>query len=183
MLIAIVLASAYLFLQNENSKLRSELAQTKEQLSALELSAKGLEAELNGKQAETKKLLLQIEALTRSVESLKAALEEESGAAAAPQADSQASGEGEPASISSSEALEKIIQRESRGDPNAYNPAGPYCGIGQLQASHYPKYVGKTWEECAGDYDIQLQAMIAYINDRYGSPEAAWNHILETGWY
>ena len=191
MLIAVILALGILSLQNENNRLRLELVKTKEQVSVLELSAKGLEDEINRKQIETEKMLLQIDELTKSVEFLQAILEEEIGNAteedieAPATADSQAGSQvsNEPAAISSSEALEKIIQRESRGDPNAYNPSGPYCGIGQLQASYYPKYVGKTWEECAGDYDIQLQAMIAYINDRYGSPEAAWNHILETGWY
>jgi flagellar motility protein MotE (MotC chaperone) len=194
LLAAVVLAYGFLSMQNDNKKLRSELAEATERVSVLELSAKGLADELNEKQTETETMLLQLDVLAENVRSLETKLEEKTKEAeeaakenveipAAAVALAGSEGSVEPVAISSSEALEKIIQYESKGNPNAVNPSGPYCGIGQLAASHYPKYVGKTWEECAGNYDIQLQAMMGYINDRYGSPEAAWNHILETGWY
>jgi hypothetical protein len=87
-----------------------------------------------------------------------------------------------PASSSSGRGIEWIINRESHGDPYAEN--GKYKGIGQLDASYYPRYVGMTWEECRGNYDIQLQAMWGYINSRYGgSVDAAIAHIDSTGWY
>jgi len=77
--------------------------------------------------------------------------------------------------------IEWLINRESGGNPYAEN--GRYKGIGQLDASYYPIYVGLTWEECRGNYDIQYQAMLGYISSRYGNVEAAVQHSLDTGWY
>jgi hypothetical protein len=77
--------------------------------------------------------------------------------------------------------LAYIIGRESGGDPWAEN--GIYAGVGQLSKNKYPHYVGKAWEECAGDYSIQLAAMLAYIKDRYGGVEAAYQQVRQRGWY
>ncbi|MDR3072754.1 MAG: hypothetical protein LBU41_04610 [Clostridiales Family XIII bacterium] len=82
---------------------------------------------------------------------------------------------------SEQEMLASIIQWESHGDPWATN--GPYKGIGQLNESYYPKYVGMTWEQCAGNYDIQYTAMYKYIMAVYGSVEGAYNHHLAYHWY
>jgi hypothetical protein len=85
-----------------------------------------------------------------------------------------------PASVSGG-GIEWIIYHESHGDPWATN--GKYLGIGQLQEHHYQAYLGKSWAEVAGDYVAQLEAMYAYIYDRYGSVDAAVAHAQATGWY
>ena len=72
-----------------------------------------------------------------------------------------------PVYLTDDEMLQWIITRESHGDPYATN--GKYKGIGQLDESYYPTYVGMTWAECEGNYDIQLEAMLGYIASRYGS--------------
>ncbi|MDR1778175.1 MAG: hypothetical protein LBR14_00200 [Clostridiales Family XIII bacterium] len=77
--------------------------------------------------------------------------------------------------------LNYIIEKESHG--NAYAENGPYKGIGQLYYTYYDKYVGLTWEQCIGNYDIQLQAMLAYIASRYGTIQGAYNHKVSYGWY
>jgi SLT domain-containing protein len=82
---------------------------------------------------------------------------------------------------SAGDALQNLIARESGGNPYAEN--GVYKGIGQLHYSYYPRYVGLTWEQCIGNYDIQLQAMLAYIASRYGSVENAWSFWQRNGWY
>jgi hypothetical protein len=78
-------------------------------------------------------------------------------------------------------ALASIISRESGGNPWAEN--GQYKGIGQLHYNYYPKYVGLTWEECAGNYDIQLTAMRMYIAERYGTASNAWYFWQMHSWY
>jgi hypothetical protein len=86
------------------------------------------------------------------------------------------------AAFSAEEAsLASIISRESGGNPFAEN--GQYKGIGQLHFNYYPKYVGLTWEECAGDYDIQLTAMRMYIAERYGTATNAWYFWQTHNWY
>ncbi|MDR3315213.1 MAG: hypothetical protein LBS98_01810 [Coriobacteriales bacterium] len=78
-------------------------------------------------------------------------------------------------------ALASIISRESGGNPWSEN--GQYKGIGQLHYNYYPKYVGLTWEECAGNYDIQLTAMRMYIAERYGTASNAWYFWQMHSWY
>jgi hypothetical protein len=83
--------------------------------------------------------------------------------------------------LSDAECAARIIDYESRGDPWAEN--GRYKGIGQLDESYYPLYIGRTWAEVAGDYDAQFEAMSAYVMSRHGSWQAAWAHIEAKGWY
>lgn len=78
-------------------------------------------------------------------------------------------------------SLADIIAGESGGDPNAVN--GQYKGIGQLSESYYERYLGKSWSEVAGDASAQEQAMADYVQDRYGSDEAAIAHWNEYNWY
>ncbi|MDD9138120.1 LysM peptidoglycan-binding domain-containing protein [Fructobacillus sp. CRL 2054] len=82
------------------------------------------------------------------------------------------------ASTDSSEeaALQAIINKESGGNVNATN--GIYYGIGQLSPSLRARYGGNT-----ADYQDQLQAMKAYIADRYGSAQAALAHHNQYNWY
>lgn len=80
------------------------------------------------------------------------------------------------ATPATSSALQNLINRESGGNVNATN--GQYYGIGQLSPALRAIYGGNS-----ANYDDQLQAMQSYINDRYGSAEAAWAHSQATGWY
>lgn len=69
-------------------------------------------------------------------------------------------------------AKEWIAQRESGGDYNATN--GRYIGRYQLDSSYLD-----------GDYSEENQEAAAsrYIEDRYGSWQAAQEHHREYGWY
>lgn len=82
------------------------------------------------------------------------------------------------ASTDSSEeaALQAIINKESGGNVNATN--GIYYGIGQLSPSLRARYGGNT-----ADYQDQLQAMKAYIADRYGTAQNALAHHNQYNWY
>ncbi|MDF7627105.1 LysM domain-containing protein [Lactobacillaceae bacterium L1_55_11] len=73
-------------------------------------------------------------------------------------------------------ALKTLIFRESSGNVNATN--GIYYGIGQLSPQNRARYGGNT-----ADYNDQLQAMQAYIHDRYGSAVQALAHHDAMGWY
>ncbi|OEY81990.1 hypothetical protein NT95_06595 [Oenococcus kitaharae] len=74
-----------------------------------------------------------------------------------------------------------LIQKESSGNPDAEN--GSYKGIGQLSESAYQQYLGRSWEQVKGNYALQLQAMQAYIQDRYGSVANAIAFWQQNGWY
>lgn len=78
--------------------------------------------------------------------------------------------------VGESAALNSLIARESGGNTNATN--GQFYGIGQLSPQARAQYGGNS-----SDYNDQLNAMKAYINDRYGSAENAWAHSQATGWY
>ncbi|SYW07526.1 putative transglycosylase IsaA [Oenococcus oeni] len=85
-------------------------------------------------------------------------------------------------SISSgSDDINWLISRESSGNPNAVN--GSYKGIGQLSEAAYETYLGMTWDQVKGNYQLQLKAMQAYISARYGSVSAAISFWQQNGWY
>jgi hypothetical protein len=87
-------------------------------------------------------------------------------------------------SLSDQEMLNYIINRESSG--NIYATNGIYKGIGQLQEDHYRKYVGMSYADTLKKdypYAVQLQAMMGYINERYGSVASAYRHWVSEGWY
>lgn len=83
------------------------------------------------------------------------------------------------ADLSVDGALGELIHRESSGNPAAQN--GQYYGIGQLSPSNYAKYA--AGQDYQNNYDVQLQAMKAYIAERYGSVENALAHHNANGWY
>ena len=86
--------------------------------------------------------------------------------------------------ISDADMLAWIINHESHGNVDSIN--GIYKGIGQLQDQHYEAYVGMSYEETLSQpdpYAVQQDAMLGYINDRYGSVEAAYEHAEQFGWY
>jgi hypothetical protein len=68
----------------------------------------------------------------------------------------------------------KIIYRESRWNPNAYNPATNAYGLGQLiDSKHYTKNMPYK----------QINAAVKYIAHRYGTPTKAYQHHKKHGWY
>jgi hypothetical protein len=70
-------------------------------------------------------------------------------------------------------AIDSIFTRESNWNPNAQNPTSSAYGIPQFLNATWAAYGGKT-----SDPGRQINAGISYMNDRYGSPNAAnafWN--------
>jgi cell wall-associated NlpC family hydrolase len=70
------------------------------------------------------------------------------------------------------DALYKLWMRESGWNQNAQNPSSGAAGIPQ-------DITGNFHGGAAG----QIAWGLNYILHRYGSPIAAWNHELATGWY
>jgi hypothetical protein len=69
-----------------------------------------------------------------------------------------------------------LVMSESGWNPNARNPTSGAYGIPQaLPASK----LGPN----ASDYHVQLQWMMDYIKQRYGSPAAAWSFHQTHNWY
>jgi hypothetical protein len=77
-------------------------------------------------------------------------------------------------------ALLQVIARESGGSTTAKNPTSGAYGIAQFinGPSEYAQYGGNV-----GTVAGQVTAMINYILQRYGSPEAAEAHEVAYGWY
>jgi len=81
--------------------------------------------------------------------------------------------------------LDQLVYLESKWDPHAQNPYSTAYGIGQ--------FLDQTWEtvgyEKTDDPYTQVDAMIDYVQGRYGSFEAAliaWYERAERtghGWY
>lgn len=71
-------------------------------------------------------------------------------------------------------AFAKVVNRESTWNPDAINRASGACGLGQ--ALPCTKILDHSVEG-------QLNWMISYIDDRYGTPEDAWHAEQTKGWY
>jgi len=75
--------------------------------------------------------------------------------------------------------LENLWGKESGWNPNAQNPSSTAYGIPQLLDSTWASTgIAKT-----SDGYRQIDAGLAYIDSRYGSPCGAWSHSRSTGWY
>lgn len=72
-------------------------------------------------------------------------------------------------------ALNNVEMREAGWNANAVNPNGGAYGIPQALGHGHPFNLG--------DAPAQIKWMLDYIKSRYGSPQAAWNHELQVGWY
>lgn len=74
-----------------------------------------------------------------------------------------------------SPALRELIMRESSGKVTADNPKSSAFGLGQLIKSNRILYAGKLGisNPDTTDPQEQLAMMMAYIKDRYGTPEKA----------
>jgi hypothetical protein len=75
--------------------------------------------------------------------------------------------------------LESLWGKESGWNPNAQNPTSTAYGI--------PQFLDSTWASTGiaktSDGYRQIDAGLIYIENRYGSPCAAWSHSQANNWY
>jgi len=76
--------------------------------------------------------------------------------------------------------LDPLWARESSWNVHAYNLYSGAYGIPQAVPGSKMASAGRHWRTCAR---TQIKWGLRYIKDRYGSPRAAWEHELATGWY
>lgn len=88
------------------------------------------------------------------------------------------------------DAFDMLVNSESGWNYKADNPTSTAIGIPQRLESKHPFPNKKARKKFMTDPIAQLRWMMAYVEDRYGSPEAAWQHKLDTrssenpgGWY
>lgn len=72
------------------------------------------------------------------------------------------------------QAFKSVAMRESGFNPNALNKSSGACGI--PQALPCSKIKDKS-------ISGQIDWMINYIKSRYGTPQEAWAHSQNKGWY
>lgn len=77
------------------------------------------------------------------------------------------------------DAFNALVARESGWSVTASNPSGAY-GLPQALPGSKMSSHGSDW---ATNPRTQLAWMMDYIAGRYGSPQAAWAHSQNTGWY
>jgi hypothetical protein len=76
---------------------------------------------------------------------------------------------------------QRLVQKESGGNPNARNPSSGAYGLGQFlgaTARSYAKYGALS-----PDGSDQIRAMAQYISDRYGNPSNALAFHNRNNWY
>lgn len=76
--------------------------------------------------------------------------------------------------------LDSLWTRESNWNPAAHNPSSGAHGIPQSLPGSKMASVGPDW---ATNPVTQITWGLGYIQDRYGSPCAAWGHSQARGWY
>ncbi|GAA0622707.1 transglycosylase SLT domain-containing protein [Kribbella sandramycini] len=76
--------------------------------------------------------------------------------------------------------LEKLWNKESRWNPRADNPTSSAYGIAQALPGNRMASYGADWRT---NPVTQIKWGLDYIEDRYGSPCAAWGHSQAKGWY
>jgi phage-related protein len=78
------------------------------------------------------------------------------------------------------DALNSVEMREAGYKLNAQNASSGAYGLAQFinGPSEYASYGGNA-STAAG----QITGMLNYIAQRYGTPQAAWNHEVNFGWY
>lgn len=80
--------------------------------------------------------------------------------------------------------IDYIIEHESNFDPHAQNPTSSAFGIGQMIKANRVAYGKKFgFDPNTTNPNEQITMMKAYIQDRYGSPEAAYRFKKQHGWY
>lgn len=76
--------------------------------------------------------------------------------------------------------LDPLWNRESSWNIRAYNLYSGAYGIPQAVPGSKMASAGRHWRTSAA---TQIRWGLRYIKDRYGSPRAAWEHEMATGWY
>ena len=76
--------------------------------------------------------------------------------------------------------LNLLWSRESSWNVYASNPYSGAYGIPQAVPGSKMASAGPDWASSAR---TQIRWGLEYIKARYGSPYAAWEHELDTGWY
>lgn len=76
--------------------------------------------------------------------------------------------------------LINLWNRESGWRTSAYNPYSGAYGIPQALPGHKMAAAGSDWRT---SFRTQVNWGLGYIQSRYGSPCAAWQHSEDRGWY
>jgi hypothetical protein len=76
--------------------------------------------------------------------------------------------------------LDSLWTRESNWNPHADNPSSSAYGIPQALPGSKMASAGPDWADNAV---TQIKWGLGYIQDRYGSPCAAWGHSQSQGFY
>ncbi|QYJ02656.1 lytic transglycosylase domain-containing protein [Nocardioides panacisoli] len=76
--------------------------------------------------------------------------------------------------------LDSLWQKESGWNPAARNPSSGAHGIPQALPGSKMASAGSDW---ATNPRTQITWGLGYIQDRYGSPCAAWGHSQRVNWY
>ncbi|HLU96195.1 MAG TPA: lytic transglycosylase domain-containing protein [Thermobifida alba] len=76
--------------------------------------------------------------------------------------------------------LDSLWQRESNWNHLAQNPSSGAYGIPQALPGSKMASAGADWQTNPA---TQIKWGLGYIQDRYGSPCAAWEHSQSVGWY
>lgn len=82
-------------------------------------------------------------------------------------------------------ALDQLVSHESSWNPKAKNPSSTASGLFQLLDGTWRDYRGGSSAAHARDASVKDQAGagLGYIEDRYGSPGAAWSWWRQHKWY
>lgn len=76
--------------------------------------------------------------------------------------------------------LYQLWEKESAWSVTATNPESGAYGIAQANPASQMDSAGSDWRT---DAATQIKWGLEYIQDRYGSPAAAWAHETADGWY
>ncbi|WP_377268384.1 transglycosylase SLT domain-containing protein [Peterkaempfera sp. SMS 1(5)a] len=77
-------------------------------------------------------------------------------------------------------AFDAIVSHESGWNPHAVNASSGAYGLGQALPGAKMASVGGDWKSNPA---TQVQWTLNYMNDRYGSPNAAWAFWQTHHWY
>lgn len=78
------------------------------------------------------------------------------------------------------DCLVRLWNKESGWNPNAYNASSGAYGIPQALPGSKMASAGADYQT---NYKTQINWGLSYIKNRYGTPQNAWNHSQNTGWY
>ena len=81
-------------------------------------------------------------------------------------------------------ALNNVVMAESGWNNLIANPSSGAYGIAQaLPPTKYPQAGQPPADGGSGNAQAQIQWMLTYIQNTYGTPEVAWAHEQSVGWY